>query len=207
MKFTLLPTLALAGAFALALTLPAGTFAQAAAAAPTEKAAKKEAGAKMDKAAAGGFTAADKKLIKTAAQSDETEITMAKLALSKTENADVKKYAQMMIDDHGKTSMQLKPIADAAGMPKPDLKAKDKATAARLEGLSGSKFDMAYIQANVKSHQETATKMKAQAPAVTNPDLKSFATATLPVVEHHAMMAQEMATKMGAAGGAKKASM
>ena len=198
MKFSLLPTIALASA--LTLTAPLGAFAQAAT-------AKKEATVKMDKAAAGGFTTADKKLIKTAAQSDETEISMAKVALSKTGNAEVKKYAQMMIDDHGKTTMQLKPIADAAGVPKPDLKAKDKATAAKLEALSGSKFDMAYLQANVKSHQETAAKMKAQAPGVTNPDLKSFATATLPVVEHHVMMAQEMVAKMGGTSGAKKASM
>ncbi len=202
MKIRFLPTLCLTAAFAL--SVPVGAFAQAAAA--TEKPAKKEATAKMDKAAAGGFTAADKKLIKTAAQSDETEIGMAKIALSKTENAEVKKYAQMMIDDHGKTTMQLKPIADAAGVPKPDLKAKDKATAARLEALSGSKFDAAYIQANVKGHQEAATKMKAQAPAATNPDLKAFAAATLPVVEHHAMMAQEMAAKMGGAA-AKKGSL
>ena len=203
-KLTLLPTLALAGVLALAAA-PAGAFAQAATA---EKAAtKKEATAKMEKASAGGFTTADKKLIKTAAQSDETEISMAKIALAKTENAEVKKYAQMMVADHGKTTMQLKPIADAAGVPKPDLKAKDKATAVRLEGLSGSKFDMAYLQANVKSHQETAAKMKAQAPGVTNPDLKSFATATLPIVEHHAMMAQEMVAKMGGASGPKTTSL
>ena len=199
MKLFLLPALALASA--LPLTAPLGAFAQAAP-------AKKEAVAKMDKAAAGGFTAADKKLIKTAAQSDETEISMAKLALTKTDNAEIKKYAQMMVDDHGKTTMQLKPIADAAGVAKPDLKAKDKATAAKLEALSGSKFDMAYLQANLKSHQQTAAKMRAQAPAVTNPDLMSFATETLPVVEHHAMMAQEMVTKMGGgSGGTKKAAM
>ncbi len=199
MKLSLLPAIALASA--LTLTAPLRVFAQAAP-------AKKEAVAKMDKAAAGGFTAADKKLIKIAAQSDETEISMAKLALTKTDNAEIKKYAQMMVDDHGKTTMQLKPIADAAGVAKPDLKAKDKATAAKLEALSGSKFDMAYLQANLKSHQQTAAKMRAQAPAVTNPDLKSFATETLPVVEHHAMMAQEMVTKMGGgSGGAKKAAM
>ena len=197
MKFSLLPTIALASA--LTLTAPLGAFAQAT--------AKKEAVAKMDKAAAGGFTVADKKLIKTAAQSDETEISMAKLALSKTQNAEIKKYAQMMVEDHGKTSMQLKPIADAAGVTKPDLKAKDKATAMRLEALSGSKFDMAYLQANLKSHQQTAAKMRTQAPAVTNPDLKSFATATLPAVEHHAMMAQEMVAKMEGGSGTKKASM
>ena len=204
MKFTtLLPALTMVGL--LGLTVPAGVCAQETAAAPP--AAKKEAAAKMDSATAGGFTAADKKLIKAAAQSDETEISMAKLALSKTENADVKKYAQMMVADHGKTTAQLKPIADAAGVPKPDLKPKDKATAAKLEGLSGNKFDVAYLEANVQAHQATAAKMKALAPAATNPDLKSFAAATLPVVEHHTTMAQELLTKVSAAGGAKKASL
>ena len=206
-KLTLLPALALAGALALTAAAPAGAFAQAATAEKT--AAKKEATVKMDKTTAGGgFTTADKKLIKLAAQSDETEISMAKIALAKTESAEVKKYAQMMVADHGKTTVQLKPIADAAGVPKPDLKAKDKATATRLQGLSGSKFDLAYLQANAKGHQEIAAKMKAQAPGVTNPDLKAFATATLPVVEHHATMAEEMVAKMGGStSGAKKASL
>lgn len=192
----LIPTLALTGMLAVAVAPTPGTYAQ--------EAKKKEAMAKMEKAGAGGFTAADKKLIRTAAQSDETEIGMAKLALSKTQNPEVKKYAQMMVTDHGKTTMQLKPIADAAGVSKPDLKAKDKATMTRLEGLSGKEFDMAYLEANAKGHREVAAKMKTEAAAVTNPDLKTFASNTLPVVEHHAAMAQDMVAKMG---GAKKGSM
>lgn len=209
MKINFLPTVTLTAALALLTAAPAGAFAQATPAA-ADKPAKKEAVAKMNNAAAGGFTAADKKLIKTAAQSDETEISMAKIALSRSENAEIKRYAQMMIDDHGKTSLQLKPLADAAGVAKPDLKAKDKATATRLQTLSGGKFDLAYLQANARGHRDVAAKMRLQAPGVTNPDLKSFATETLPIVEHHAMMAQEMAAKMGAgttSGGAKKAGM
>jgi putative membrane protein len=177
---TLCTALVLTGAL---VSLTPGAYAQAT--------AEKQM-AKTASASAAGFNDADKKLIMAAAESDEAEITLAKLALEKTSSAKIKEYAQMMIADHGKSTQMLKPIAHAAGVSMPDLKAKHKAMSAGLETLSGSAFDKAYVKGNVKSHSEILTTMKKSMDDISNPELKKFAATVTPIIEHHLMMAKDM---------------
>jgi predicted outer membrane protein len=167
--------------------------------AASKKAASGDAGS-------AGATGKDKMFIKTAAESDQTEIAMAKIALNKSSNADVKQFAQMMVDEHGRSTSSLTPIAQKAGVTlPPPMLAKHKMMAAKLETLSGDAFDKAYVTANVKAHQETATKMQANMGSITDPDLKAFAQQTLPVVQNHLKMAQDMQTKMGGSTSKAKA--
>ncbi len=143
-------------------------------------------------AAAAGFNATEKKLIMAAAESDETEISAAKLALEKTSDPKIKEYAQTMITDHSKSTEMLKPIALAAGISEPDLKAKHKVIAVGLDTLSGATFDKAYLKANVNSHEEILGTMKKDMGSISNPELKKFADTVTPIIEHHLMMAKEM---------------
>ena len=75
--------------------------------------------------------------------------------------------------------------------------AKHKATAARLEKLSGDAFDKVYVAANIKGHQETATKMETGMGGITDPDLKTYAEQTLPIVKGHLQKIQDIQSKMG----------
>ena len=186
----LLPVLAIATCCVLAT--PAASFAK-------EKSAKSAA-------ATGGATAKDKQYIKNVAESNVVEMAMAKLALSKSNNADVKQFAQMMMDDHSGAESKLAPIAqkDGVSLPPPML-AKHKATAARLEKLSGDAFDKVYVAANVKGHQETATKMETGMGGITDPDLKTYAEQTLPVVKGHLQKIQDIQSKLGGSAAASKA--
>lgn len=177
---TLFPALVLTGALA---TLTPGAYAQATA---------EEATAKTKSTAAAGLSATEKKLIMAAAESDEAEISAAKIALKTTSDAEIKEYAQMMITDHSKSTEMLKPIAMAGGISEPDLKVKHKAMAAGLESLSGAAFDKAYLKGNVSSHQEILDTMKKDGGSVTNPELKKFVATVTPIITHHLMMAKEM---------------
>ncbi len=177
---TLLPALFLTGTLA---TLTPRAFAQT---------TTKQAEAKTETATAEGFNATDKKLIMAASESDEAEITLARLALTKSSNPQVKEYAETMIKDHTKSTTMLKPIALAAGVTLPDLKEKHKAMAAKLEPLSGKEFDAAYLKGNVKSHKEILDTMKTSMPEISNPELKKFSATITPIIEHHLMMAEQM---------------
>lgn len=178
--------------FLLTLAVALPTFAPALRAQSEARAAT----SKTEATEKSGLTKADAKLIMTAAESDEAEITSAKIALKKTSNPKIKEYAEMMIKDHDKSTAKLKPIAMAGGITTPELMQNHKAMAAKLEAASGADFDKAYIEGNIEAHQDILSKMGAQEKGITNPELKMFVTETTPVIEHHLKMAKEMAKMM-----------
>lgn len=156
--------------------------------------------------AAGGakLSAADQKAIKDMAMADMAEVETAKLALSKSQNAEVKAFAQQMVDDHGQALQKVQTVAQARGVTLPtEPDAKHKAMAAKLEKLSGDAFDKQYMaNAGVKDHTEVHAKLVADAKKIKDPDVKALADQHLPVVEQHLKAAKQMpAAKSGTSAG------
>ena len=91
--------------------------------------------------------AADKEFVKKALEGSMAEVQMGQLALQKSNDDQVKQFAQRMVDDHGKMVEQMKPVAEQMGVkvpdgpPKGEMKKMDK-----MKGLSGDAFDQAYIK-------------------------------------------------------------
>jgi predicted outer membrane protein len=156
-------------------------------------------------AAAGGkLSSGDEKAVKDMGMSDMAEVATAKIALSKSQSADVKAYAQQMVDDHGAALTKVQAVAQAKGVTLPtDLDAKHKAMSAKLEKLSGAEFDKAYMAgAGVKDHTDTHKKLMADAKKIKDADVKALADQHMPVVEQHLKSAQQMASaKTGTAAG------
>src|SRR5579864_3651439 len=97
---------------------------------------------------------ADKTFIKKAAEGGLAEVELGKLATEKASNEEVKKFGQRMVDDHSKANDQLKDVAAQKHIDLPtEPSARDKATKARLEKLSGEEFDRAYMRDMVKDHK------------------------------------------------------
>lgn len=140
------------------------------------------------------LSAADKKGIMDMAIANMAEIETGKLALSKSQNAEVRTFAQQMIDDHGKALSELRTLAAQKGVSLPtELDAKHKAMAARLENLSGAAFDKQYMQmAGLQDHKATHAKLQMIARTATDPAVKAAAQKTIPVVEQHLKAAQQM---------------
>ncbi|MFC0253721.1 DUF4142 domain-containing protein [Massilia consociata] len=156
--------------------------------------------------AAGGaaqLSAADKKVINDMAMSNMAEIEISKLALSKSQNPDVKTYAQQMIDDHSKAQAEVQALAQSKGVTLPtELDAKHKAMSAKLEKLSGDAFDKAYMkQAGVADHKATHSKLVAGSKKAKDPDVKALATKMTPTVEQHLKAAQQMSGNTGKTSG------
>jgi len=151
-------------------------------------------------AAAGGaamgakLNASDEKAVKDMAMADMAEVETGKLALSKTQNSDVKAFAQQMVDDHGQALAKVQALAQARGVTLPtDLDAKHKAMSAKLEKMSGDAFDKAYMaNAGVKDHKDTKSKLTSDAKKIKDPDVKALADQHMPVVEQHLKSAQQM---------------
>jgi predicted outer membrane protein len=155
--------------------------------------------------AAGGATGAklsagDEKILKDMAMADMAEVEGGKLAQSKTQNSDVKAFAQQMIDDHTANLNEVKALAQARGVTLPtEPDAKHKAMAAKLDKMSGDAFDKAYMkQAGVQDHKTVHAKLMAASKKAKDPELKALVDKTEPVVAQHLKSAEQM--KMAKSG-------
>lgn len=150
------------------------------------------------------LSAADKKGIMDMALANMAEVEAGKLALSKTQNAEVKTFAQQMFDDHGKALAEVQALAQSKGVTLPtEPDAKHKAMAAKLAKLSGDAFDKQYMkQAGLADHKATHAKLKNISKNARDADVKAAAEKTMPTVEQHLKAAQQMSmAKSGTTSG------
>lgn len=144
-------------------------------------------------AVATSMSQADRKLVMDIAQADMAEIQTGKLALSKSQNAQVRAFAQKMVDDHGMALQELQRLAQAAGVSLPgDTDLVHKAVAAELGLLSGDTFDRQYMsQFGIADHQRTHELLEQTMRTADNPALRAHAAKVLPIVTRHLNQAQQ----------------
>jgi len=137
----------------------------------------------------------DIEFILDAAKGGMAEVELGKLAAQRAQNEEVKKFAQRMVDDHSKANDELKQIAHSKSIKLPEeLETKDKSLMQRLEKLNGPAFDRAYMTAMQNDHVKDVSEFKREANAGRDPQVKSFASSTLPTLEEHLQQAKQTRT-------------
>lgn len=120
------------------------------------------------------------------------EVESSKLALQKAQRADVKTFAQKMVDDHGKANQELAAEAQKAGVQAPaKLDARHQQRLDKLSAANGPGFDEAYLGAQRSAHRDAVSLFQAYARTGDNADLKQFASRTLPVIQEHERMLKQ----------------
>ncbi|MDQ1834937.1 DUF4142 domain-containing protein [Massilia scottii] len=190
---TTLTKCVLGAAVATAFAMPVTSYAQA-------------GKATMDTPAASALNKADQKIVADMARANMAEIEAGKLALANSQNAQVKTFAQQMIDDHTKALGDVTQLAQTKGVTLPtEPDSKHKAMAAKLSKLTGDAFDKAYMaQAGVGDHKAVHAALKKFEAKAKDPDVKALAAKMLPTVEQHLHSAISLAPAKGGAahGGA-----
>jgi putative membrane protein len=146
----------------------------------------------------------DSKAITDMAMVNMAEVEMGKLAQSKSQNPEVKTFAQQMIDDHTKGLSEVQTVAQAKGITLPtELDAKHKAMSAKLAKLEGDKFDREYMKmGGTGGHKEALAMLKKNEKNAKDAEVKGLATKMMPTVEQHLKAAQQMpAAKSGTTSG------
>lgn len=138
-----------------------------------------------------------------AAEGGLAEVALGQMALTKASSADVKQFAQRMIDDHSKADQELMDIASSMGVTLPSQpSATHKKLMSRLDKLSGADFDREYMKEMVDDHEKDVKMFeRASREAGDNARLKTWVDKTLPTLHEHLQVAQETATKVGAPMG------
>ena len=140
----------------------------------------------------------DQGLLMDMAQANLAEIEAGKIAQGKAQNAEVKSFAQKMVDDHSKALAEVQQVAQAKGVTLPtEADAKHKKMAQRLSALSGADFDRRYMAQNgVDDHKKTHQLLQRVTARATDPDIKALAAKMLPTVDQHLNSVQQLTASM-----------
>ena len=142
----------------------------------------------------------DKSFLKDAAEGGNAEVSGSQVALTQSGSADVKTFAQMMVDDHGKAGTELKGLAEQKGVKVSDTPSITKKTEIKmLSERKGSSFDQHYADSiGVKDHQDTIKLFQKEVDKGSDADVKAWASKTLPTLQHHLEAAQALKAKTDA---------
>jgi putative membrane protein len=151
----------------------------------------------------------DEEIVKITASVDAAEIEQAKLAKSKSKNAQVKKFATHMITQHTQSKQKGAKLAKSAKLTPSDsdlggqLEGKAQSTLETLKSADAAGFDSAYMEAQVKQHQEVLDLLDRQLiPNAQNADLKAQLQTTREMVQQHLTQGQEIQQSLASTGGA-----
>jgi putative membrane protein len=137
---------------------------------------------------------ADQKMIKDMAMANMAEIEAGRMAQSKSQNEQVKNFAQQMITDHSKALEDVRQLAQSKGVPLPtELDRIHKRKAERLGALAGDEFDRTYMaRAGVADHKKTHDMLARAQTRAKDPELKALVARTLPIVDQHLKSATQL---------------
>jgi putative membrane protein len=132
--------------------------------------------------------------VQQVAISDMFELESNRLGEQKG-NAAEKAFAKQMVADHTKTSNELKGMV-SSGKVKANLPtALDSAHQSKLDklkGLNGKDFSSTFDSDQVDAHKDAVSLFQRYANGGDNADLKAWAGKTLPALQHHLEMAQNL---------------
>jgi putative membrane protein len=141
----------------------------------------------------GQLSEKDYHFVENAARGGMTEVQMGQLAQQKGISPTVRSFGARMVTDHTKINDELKQIAAKKGATLPaQLSHGEKSDLEKLQKETGTDFDKTYAHFMVRDHKEDVKEFEKAAKDLEDPDLKAFAQKTLPVLQQHLQLAEQM---------------
>lgn len=145
----------------------------------------------------------DAEIASIAVSANQIDVDYGKIALKKASNADIKKFAQTMVDDHSAVIKKAVALAQKLGVTPQDnpttqsLLAGAEKIKIDLNSKSGKEFDKAYIDNEVAYHTSVISTVKnVLIPQTQNDELKDLLQSAVPLFEHHLEMAKKAQSEL-----------
>ena len=136
---------------------------------------------------------ADRDFIQDQLEDGQAEVLVARIAIDKASDPQVKEFAETMVRDHEKAAEDLRQAASAANVQleatEPDHDHKNLQE--DLAKLTGRDFDKKYIDAMVDEHQEAVSELEKKADS-SNVQVHDWVAKTLPTVRQHLDRAKQL---------------
>jgi putative membrane protein len=136
---------------------------------------------------------ADKSFVKDATEGSQAEVNFAKLALEKSKDPNVRKFAEKMIHDHEMLIEQMRPFTLKYDVKASGTPVMDHAKYEELKLKSGISFDRAYVEAMVKDHNDDLKKFIDEENSTSDPELKATVAKGEKVILEHTQMIDNIA--------------
>lgn len=136
----------------------------------------------------------DREFVTLAYQGNNAEILTSQLALERSQDEEVRQYAQRMIDEHIPANQELTNYASQLNiaLPSETVDPLNQAIADQLNQLSGDEFDQAYMSAQTSAHLRTIALYQTELAQGQAAPLETYVSQFLPDVEEHYQMASAM---------------
>ncbi len=128
--------------------------------------------------------------VENATISDLYERTAARTALRRSADPQVQMVARQMLSDHYTSTHQLQAALEmnetrGVAIPQEALDTRRETMVTHLNEAPDDAFDKTYLDQQVLAHEEAVSLMRSYRDGGDNPQLRSFAAGTAPVVERH----------------------
>lgn len=181
----------LAGATAFAVLLAASSLAAQARTAESQRAqssASRRSNAPYN----------DEQFVRNAAEASMSQVDIGKVAEQRSQNPEVKKFAQMMVEEHAKLTEQLKQMGMSENINLPTSVSRDDANAHRsLNTMNGPNFDRAYLERVSSELHRQLGAFERGASLGTKPALKEYAQRTQPTLESELQQVKQLLARVG----------
>jgi putative membrane protein len=138
----------------------------------------------------------DKQFVAEAAEGDMTEVELSKIA-EKSDNPEVKRFAERMVQDHSAANAELTSIATGLGIEMPKtLSSEHQRIRDHLKSTHGKAFDQQYMHLMVDDHDKAVKLFRQESGSGQNAELKQFAQKTPPTIEQHQKMALALSHRL-----------
>jgi putative membrane protein len=132
----------------------------------------------------------DRHFITKAAEDNQHEIQAAQIAADKASSPDVRNFAQHMVQEHSQVAQELQSLASSKDVKLKDVK--EDRSDRKLSKATGPEFDRDFVKQMVSDHKKVIKEFQGRAESAKDPELKAFAQKTLPNLQHHLEMAQQL---------------
>jgi putative membrane protein len=145
----------------------------------------------------------DPQIVGIVETANSIDIDYAKLALSKSQNKEVRGFAEQMVTDHSTLQKSVRDLAAKLNVKPADsgtsqsLKSQSEETTAKLKALAGEAFDKAYIDNEIAFHKEVINATNSVLILnANNAELKSALQGAVPLFQGHLEHAQSIAASL-----------
>lgn len=148
-------------------------------------------------AQSGDKTRSAQPFLAAAGMGDVFEVTSSQIALMNSTDAEVRRFAQMMITHHTDTTNGALAAAMRAGVmpPPPVLDAAHRDMISALLNAQGAAMSRTYWSQQLQAHEAALALMQGYAANGDSAELRAAAAATVPVVQDHLSQVRMMAAR------------
>jgi putative membrane protein len=153
----------------------------------------RNSGATGEQTGMANMAAQDRNFLMDAAMGGMLEVELGRVATQRGTSDAVKQFGQRMVDDHSKANTELMSLASSKGITLPTtLDEKHQEQVTKMSGLSKAEFDRTYAKVMVSDHEKDVSEFEKESTKGVDPDLKAFASKTLPTLQEHLQLARSL---------------